>query len=563
MIKKQNSSYFFLLLAIALYGCYQPGGPIPGEPRSPAAREPVPQKVIVEQVMIFSPAPADNGRAPTDCDYIRYLRYRPEAPDGASKEVNAILVLIPGYLAGANAFDYLARQLVSMAEAMGNGGLEVWAVERRTNCLEDLTGMEAAEREGDPQIAIDYYYFRDIVDGRQFNGFFDEEDVPYLSEFGLQLLMEDIYTIITTKIPHREDRMNTVFIGGHSLGAPLALLFAGWDFDGDPGTLDDAGFRNCAGLVGLEGKLGSLPPTIDEITYERSLADLRSGKASRLNSSQLITQEALALVEILGLYAALAPDEESPLIHEIPLGKEVERLMRLFHSRNVLHYLRGIPALGDFRFTNEAMLGIFFDDNFQPITIFQASLGFLAGGTVIKKEFPVDLEAFPLREFLIDTDELFIAWDAGSPFELGSGPLYSWVPFDQIGNANNPEYRDQDSTLTYTTMPEEVTDIQDFAELLYQGPSNFTEWYYASRLDLDLLAVASPSSANHGLSFLHKDKLGDIAKIELLAPDAEGYNHVDVLCAAVDRPSHRENEIFEPLVEFILNHTGGSIVPEK
>ena len=78
---------------------------------------------------------------------------------------------IPGFMGGANSFDYIGRQLVSMAEAdAGVGSLEVWAMERRTNCLEDLTGMNAAEAAGDPGIAVDYYYHGVEVDEKVFRG---------------------------------------------------------------------------------------------------------------------------------------------------------------------------------------------------------------------------------------------------------------------------------------------------------------------------------------------------------------------------------------------------------
>ena len=206
--------FLFLLTA-----CYQPGGPIPEAPVAPAAVEPITQAVIVEEELIYSPYPRDNGEIPGslvcgwDCDYIRFTRYRPETV-GMPKEVEAVIVLIPGYMGGANSFDYIGRQLVSLAEAdPAVGSLEVWAVDRRTNCLEDLSGMNAAEEAGDPGIAVDYYYHGREVSGHTFQGFLGEPDVPFLSEFGLKLLMDDIETIITTMIPNAADRKATVFIG--------------------------------------------------------------------------------------------------------------------------------------------------------------------------------------------------------------------------------------------------------------------------------------------------------------------------------------------------------------
>ena len=110
---------FFSVFALA--ACYQPGGPEPQAPVDAADLVPIPQAVIVEEELIYSPYPRDNGAIPGtlvtgwDCDYIRFTRFRPDT-GGAPEPVNAILVLIPGYMGGANSFDYIGRQLVSMAE---------------------------------------------------------------------------------------------------------------------------------------------------------------------------------------------------------------------------------------------------------------------------------------------------------------------------------------------------------------------------------------------------------------------------------------------------------------
>ena len=234
--------------------CYNTQGPVPENPHQPAARELLPQNVIVAEETIYAPAPRDNGTPPPECDYIRYLRYRPQTLDGLPKEVRAVLVLLPGYGGGAASFDYLGRNLVAMAELNNAGSIEVWALERRPNCLEDLSAMNAAEAARDPDRAPDYYYFNKPVNGRTFPGFLRQDEVPFLSEFGLKLFMEDIFTVISSKISDPAVRKNTVFIGGHSLGSPLSALFAGWDMDGNPQTLDDAGYNNCAGLIGLEGQ---------------------------------------------------------------------------------------------------------------------------------------------------------------------------------------------------------------------------------------------------------------------------------------------------------------------
>lgn len=562
-----------LILMVPLFlatACYIPGGPIPETPVAPAQVVPIEQKVVVQEEFIYSPYSRTNGSVPADftcgwdCDYIRFLRYRPLTEDGLPKSVDAVIVLIPGYMGGANSFDYLGRQIVSMAEADDTiGSVEVWAIDRRGNCLEDLTGMNAAEAASDPQIAVDYYFNGLEIGGKTFQGYHSDADLPFLSEFGLELLMKDVWTVITTKIPDSEARRQCVFIGGHSMGGSLTSFFAGWDFDANPATLADAGYMNCAGLIGLDGFVGPRTSSMDEQTYFDTLNKIRSGEESRLNLFTGVTPEAMALLEILAMNAYLFPDEEATLLRNIPYSEETRNLIKLLHSRNLSHYLSGIPALEDYRFTNEAMLGIFLDDNFQPVSFLEASLGFLKGGPVVEKTFPGDLAELLGMGGTIKSDGVFIAWDAGPPYALGTGPLYSWVNFDEVGNASHPNYMDTTGKTIYTTWTEEVTDINAFAHALYRGPSNFMEWYFTNRISLDSQAAAAPFNKDFGLNFLHGDILNTFPIVNFSVrsdPQLKGYNHHDVLFAAVDRPYHRPNEVFGRLLTFVFDNAGGMSV---
>jgi pimeloyl-ACP methyl ester carboxylesterase len=552
---------FFFIIAGAATACDNTPGPIPEKPHQPPQQQQLMQSVIIDEETIYSPAPRDNGTPPPECDYIHFLRYRPQTPDGLPGEVRAVLVLLPGYGGGAASFDYLCRNLVSLAELNNAGSIEVWALERRGNCLEDLSGMNSAEDARNPEIAADYYYFNKPVNGHTFSGFFSQDEVPFLSEFGLQLFMDDIFTVMSAKIPDRALRKNTVFIGGHSLGSPLSALFAGWDRDGNPETLDDAGYNNCAGLIGLEGRVSFTSfSTLTEAGYARRLADIRSGSSARYQQLAGITPEALALLEMMAMYAAFAPDEESTLFQRVPYSRDVEQLIRAIHSRDLLQYLTGVPAFTGYRYTNEALLGIFIDDNFQPVSIMQASLGFLYGGPVVPKTFPPFFADLTGGDSGVD-GKLFIAGDSGPLESPGSGPLYKWANFDEIGDAADPCFEDSSGSLTYTTQGSEVTDIQDFARLIFQGPLNFPEWYYASRLGLDMSAAAAPFNTRYGLYFMHQDKTADLPAIQFLASDIKGYDHIDVLSAAVDRPQRRKNEVLEPLLKFLLENSRGSVIP--
>ena len=72
--------------------------------------------------------------ATPDLNRVSTVRTRWQGP--SQRRPKAVLILIPGFLGGATTFDPLARDLV----AAFRGELEVWAVDRRPNQLEDRLG---------------------------------------------------------------------------------------------------------------------------------------------------------------------------------------------------------------------------------------------------------------------------------------------------------------------------------------------------------------------------------------------------------------------------------------
>jgi DNA-3-methyladenine glycosylase I len=106
-------------------------------------------------VRVYDPLPAEAGAHPPACDWITYLRFRdPDGPRRASA-ADAVAVIIPGFLGGAGSFDQLARNTVASAAAEGRF-VEFWALDRRSNCLEDHTGVQAAARRGTASTAYNY-----------------------------------------------------------------------------------------------------------------------------------------------------------------------------------------------------------------------------------------------------------------------------------------------------------------------------------------------------------------------------------------------------------------------
>lgn len=527
----------------------------------------VPDKVLTDSLLI-QPNPVTGEETPAEFQQGVFYRYRLEP--GAS--VRAILVLVPGTNGGAGDFDYMARELIRRSR----GTVEVWAFERRPNLIEDLTGMEAAEAAGDVQVAIDYYFNDAGIQGKAFDGFLGQDDVSYLSEWGLDSVMHDIRAAIA-RVPETR-RATNVFLGGHSLGASQVLSFLGWDFDGDASTLDDSGFNQLAGAILFEGGARSPRPPASREEYEASVQGIRSGSSQRFGGFPLITPEVVALLEIAGMVAHPAFDDPNDpddgpdgLSHlkDIPYGPDADLLLTALFAEDILDILcNRPPGYRDFEVTNEALLGLVLDDNFEPISAQQASVGIITpqAGVV-----PRNLLGFP---GYVLTDP---------------APVYGWLNFDEVDGAG------------LTTPEEEVTDITVLAEVQWRGPMNFSEWYFGLRPGIDAQATGSLTdlpddgwqATAYGLSAFHTSRI-DVPVLAIgggsgLTPDAEGYNsvrdaiadpardgtprsseasfkvrilegmnHLDVLLA--QSGTEKGDDLYDEILDFLYQHAEGEVL---
>ncbi len=583
------------MLLFSMAGCYEQGGPVPEEKTASAplawTMADVDAAVGMTMEKIASPAPTENGIPPDDANYVTYLRFKPKEDTGPISDADAVIVLIPGGQAGASYMKIVCEQAVYMALKQRNKHIEMLVMDRRPNNVEDLTGMNAAMAAHDTQVAIDYYWNGAEIDGHAFAGF--DADKPYLSEFGLELVMKDVYKLITTVVPDPEMRRKKLFLGGHSMGGPFTALFLGWDFDGNPATTDDAGYRNVAGMVGLDtliqinldfvtdetpttGDVAALTDTVasnDEQYYISFLDDVRDGSLPRLiPSAFLLTAEIMAIEELTAMEAAWRPNDESDLMKRIPYSDSAAQTIALMNNRGLDNYLTGIPAIQDFRFTNQAAFGCIVDDNSQPMMPLQASCGFASGGAVVPKNFPLSQDLANLFPQLtgfgsIDMNGKFIANDAGPWYALGTGPLYTWDNFDEVGDSTHPTFMSTDGTLTYTNAQSEMSDIQDVARSMFDVSTNGLEWYFTIRQWVDIWAAQEIFNTKYGLNYIYGDMTDSLPKIEFVGDEGpmkgftdqlppsvhvlKGYNHLDALMAAANRPSRRPNEVIDPLLDFI------------
>jgi hypothetical protein len=352
--------------------------------------------------------------------------------------VQKVLVMMPGFLGGANDFNYLGRRVVLRS----HGTTAVWAVDRRSNALEDQTGVDAAEAAKDPDIAKNYYFHGATVGGRTFAGFIDGKTISYAAEWGIKTHIEDLDALISAAIaryPHA-----AIFLGGHSLGGSIVPIYAAWNFD------TYSGFERLSGLVLLEGAPSPQGPADipDQAAYEHtgiafggsrtSVHTLRSGDPI-VSLKPFVTTDLFVTAEILGMRVsslvgtATAPSPDSDLI------------------AGFLTLLFGLPSVPPG--TNRAALGFGFDNDYQPLSFARVSMGEAIGPVG-----PNPNAAF--LKGLLGIDDTLLA-------PIDPQASYDWKPALE------------------QAVPE-PTDMETFANILFAGPTNFIEWYFPARLTLDV-----------------------------------------------------------------------------
>jgi hypothetical protein len=502
-------------------------------------------------VSLLAPLPAASGPRPAACDRLGYLRFRSAQGPSDPTQAAAIFVAQPGIFEGAGAFDQLARDVIRMAAA-GGRQVEFWALDRRSNCLEDHVGVQAAARAHDPQVAIDYYYNGGTVDGQTFPGFVKPQDARFLSTVGLGQTVRDEMTVISQLPP--SVRQSKVLCGGHSLGGPITAAFASWDFDGNPATTADDGFNQCAGYFGLDTRLAigsqsllqglGLTSSILPGTGLGSLFQIASGGSPFFNTPPF-TPETFRAVPIIGIGSFNQPDQASTIQRKLPNDLNFNTTLRLLFSRDLVNFATGIPDIRQFNLTNQALAGALFDDNSQPVGILRASLGVPTGGEVVRKNFPLPYGTPSTANGLLGGNKLI------APSQP-NGPLYRWLNYNQVPSP--PPSPADDPGHPYTSARSEVTDVQQLSRTLFEAPADFTEDYFPTRLLLDIEA-ASNGDRTGDLQNLRQDGVSRhpaayVDAEEGIAPSqgapaqgpqpsvlvvAPGYNHLDVLTAAAQQ----------------------------
>ncbi|MBL0220342.1 MAG: hypothetical protein IPQ07_41545 [Myxococcales bacterium] len=410
------------------------GPPEPGpdgwawtEPPTSSVPEPgVRLDVIRVPVAAAPPNPMGGGAAPAELDVVTVLRFRIDAPDPVP--VQAIVVAMPGFLSGGHGYALLARALVRRGAAAGRP-IEVWAIDRRANNLEDLRGFQAARELDYPAVANDYYFNDVAVAGQRFAGTRNQADVPWLSEWGLAVHADDLRTVIAKVAP--SERKARVVLLGHSLGASFAEAYAAWRFSDGV-----RGFDELAGLVLLDGGLGSEPITQAQYETEGTGSGLMAGPS--LAAIRKTTR--YSELPFLGVSVFVRSEILAQRAHVDPGGVEVDG-----DRDATLRLLLSLPAVP--KVTNRAALAFAFDRSFDPLGFVTTTLGRPTGG----------------------------------PVEMYTNTIFG-------GTFSRPT--DVDATYDWDTGPSSGarTSLAAFADAYSGVWSNFVEWYFPARLPLDLAA---------------------------------------------------------------------------
>jgi pimeloyl-ACP methyl ester carboxylesterase len=266
-----------------------------------------------------------------------------------------ILVLMPGTQGGAGDFTLDARYLVKRVP-----GLQVWAIDRRTQALEDTSVFTKALQGQIPlQEAFDYY-LGFITNGGHPADHFDFRTGldPYARDWGMSVALNDARAVVLKARAHGRRQ---VVLGGHSLGGSLTAAYAAWDFNGRPG------YKDLAGLVLIDGGLLGSFDAYDLAQAQQAVADLQSSGPFLDLLGVGIPEIAGVFAEIGGLYAQRAPTDSAAALQSFALLP---------------------PAFNPpFPVTNRALLGYAFDRDSSPAEL---SLLHINGGALAPSGSPRD-----------------------------------------------------------------------------------------------------------------------------------------------------------------------------
>lgn len=420
------------------------------EPNTPGAPGVMVDPALAAAITDPAAFDADGSLNLNKAIYVRFFDQNRTTPP------EAILVHIPGVVAGSNSFRFVASEIIRLS----GGRFEVWAMDRRSNLLEDVMPMIAAENANTvaaSQAAIAAYLGNPAGAGGYINANPIAPSIRFMAEWGLDVALRDVRTVV--------DQARTitanVFLSGHSLGAVLAQTFAAYNFG------DVAGFQLLKGMIILDGTAAPGAPGVNPLSDEAYLdgGDGPAGEVVGVNQLRNPTEPG---------HAPFLVDPFNPLLFQlVEIGSQLALVDPDGPSvlREVVSALVPVPA------TNAAAIGMNIDDEFQGEIFARFSIGFLrvpAGGAAADVATRMDDPA-------------------------AANPNGNWMPKDL-----SPALQQWDPRRTLTGLGAEITSTvepSDFNTVLRGfllgaadqtaavGDTNSLEWYFPNRLVTDVSKV--------------------------------------------------------------------------
>jgi len=465
--------------------------------------------VVVENPKLLQHFGSD-GPSLNNALYTRYF-----LSDASEMQPDAILVLVPGFEGGASNFAILADQLMRRMREETAMIVEVWAMDRRSEQMEDRAGLELAEQEGDAYLALDFLFGEELgleldqrlVDGpnRRLITYNAASDLAFIANWTPLVHSKDIESVVQLALSVA--RNGNVFLGGHSAGTGYAARYAATDFDTDSDAVDP-GYQRLRGLVLLEGGGGGLADPVSEDTLSRIEARFDGGLFGAVRdqaprcvdgmtpcnmeteandcaafsntactlptdayAAGLINTQTFAAGELVALDGDLNGDDSLSIIQQDQKGIEGNSAFNQVPELFPIRFLIG-TALG----TSVSLYGQYLDDD---------GLGAAAAP--------------------------FLAASVGAPGPVVDG-LTTWLNFDDelpasVLEDNGPAPTEPLRGAVWG-VEVEPTDFEGrILNASYKGNTNFFDWYYPSsglgitaELGLDTTQLSAPPPQGRGRS---------------------------------------------------------------
>ena len=288
-----------------------------------------------------------NGSDPADCNNLRVLKMGPSSAKN-------VVVLIPGFLGGSGDFRVIGRRLVPALKSK----VQVWGIDRRSQCLEDVSGFSASKMSD----VLGYYYFGATLNGKKFTpAAIGDPGVEAARNWGLGTTLEDIRAVVLAA----KSGGRKVVLGGHSLGGSLTSEYATWDFNGT------AGYKDLAGMVLVDGAArGTFGAQPDADKVASDIAALSTGNPF----SQILPGAPTYLTGVL---------PEMSAMYAIKEPKNNGALQGLLNAVGFGAFTRPVVN-GQGKLTNEGGLGYAFDRDTSPASfgLFHMNMGSVKESTV-------------------------------------------------------------------------------------------------------------------------------------------------------------------------------------